>query len=530
VQGSGSLLRAARSAPAILFALMAIAMCVAAPPATADSLVGSLGESQSVFWPGAFVSSARVGDPSMCAVQGPCFDYKIAVTADHAKVLRAGLASTDDSNGWGLHLLDPAGHEVAYMSTYTLGGVAEDFDAEVWAHNPAPGEWTVRVVPENVLNGDFKARAAVDPSTTPPTLTPSLLPAVVVPSTHKARLTCHMKRKHGHKVKVCAHAHRAHVRHHAHSRRAKHATANSATATSTTATTARVRAGGVYDMPPDLAADPPWHLTFQQPLPMAVVEGGNFAAILGAHNTDTSVAGQPTYGCLAEETVEQGAKRCLRFTSGFASLGPGPFEVFGSSNVPVALNGGPLYQNVYRSDGSHYSRPAGSFAFHPVHAHYHVLGIAQFEFFRVMPDHSLVKAGNVLKEGFCLGNIKMYDWHSFAQSEIDPSSVDNCEPSLQPDGSYRFYEGITNGWEDSYKWQTSGQFIDFGNNPDGYYVLRVTVNPFKYLLENDAANDTNNVAYAYMQVWGNDVRVIERGHGAGPFHPNKTVVDPVITG
>jgi hypothetical protein len=286
----------------------------------------------------------------------------------------------------------------------------------------------------------------------------------------------------------------------------------------------------VLDMPPDLAADPPWHVTFQQPLPMVVVEGGNFAALLGAHNTDTGVAGQPTYACLPEETIQQGAKRCLRFTSGFASLGPGPFEVYGSSDVPVAVNGGPLYQVVHRSDGSTFSRRAGSFIFHQIHAHYHVLGIAQFSFFRVEPDHTLVTAGKVLKEGFCLGNIKMFDWHSFGQSEIDPSSIDNCEPSLQPDGTYRFYEGIANGWEDSYKWQTSGQFSDFANDMDGYYVLRVTVNPFGYILEGDAGHDTNNVAYTYIQVVGNDVRVIERGHGYGPFDPNKTVVDPVITG
>jgi hypothetical protein len=511
----------------MLCAATAIAVC-GAPAAAADQLVGSLGEGQSVFWPGAFVSSARVTDPSLCGVQGPCFDYKIAVTSGHAKVLRAALASADDSNGWGLHLLDPSGHEVSYGSTYTLGGVAEDFDVEVWAHNPAPGEWTVRVVPENVLNGDFKARAAVDPSSSPPPLTPTLsVSGAIGASGHKAR-SCHVRRRHGHRVQRCAHGGRGHARRHARSRRAKRATARSAAVSSAVVRTAQT--SGVVDMPPDLAADPPWHLTFQQPLPMAVVEGGNFAALLGAHNTDTSVAGQPTYACLAEETVEQGAKRCLRFTSGFASLGPGPFEVYGSSDVPVALNGGPLYQNVYRSDGSHYSRAAGSFAFHPIHAHYHVLGIAEFQFFRVEPDHALVTAGKVLKEGFCLGNIKMYDWRSFAQSEIDPSSIDNCEPSLQPDGSYRFYEGITNGWEDSYKWQTSGQFIDFADNPDGYYVLRVTVNPFKYLLESDAGHDTNNVAYAYMQIWGNDVRVIERGHGTGPFDPNKTVVDPVITG
>jgi hypothetical protein len=286
------------------------------------------------------------------------------------------------------------------------------------------------------------------------------------------------------------------------------------------------RATGVVDQPPDLAADPPWHLTFQQPPPMVVVEGGNYTALAGVHNPTMQAAGQPVYGCLAEETVEQGAHRCLRFTSGFASLGPGPFEVFGSSATIAAPQGGPLFQNVYRSDGSHYARPAGAFIFHHIHAHYHVLGIAEFRFYRVRPDHSLTEAGKVLKEGFCLGNIKMYDWHSFGQTEIDPKSIDNCEPTPQPDGSYRFYEGIANGWEDSYKWQTSGQFIDFGNDPDGYYLLRVVANPEHHILE---TTYDDNVAYAYLQVSGNDVRVIERGHGQSPWDPAKVVEDPVIT-
>jgi hypothetical protein len=281
-------------------------------------------------------------------------------------------------------------------------------------------------------------------------------------------------------------------------------------------------------MPPDLAADAPWHLTFEQPLPMVVVEGGNFTAMGGLHNTNTSVAGTPTYRCLPEETLQQGAQRCLRFTSGFASLGPGKFEVYGSSTTPVAPTGGPLYQNVYRSDGSRYSRSAGQFEFHAYHGHYHVLGIAQFQIFRVVGDHTLAPAGTVLKEGFCLGDIKMYNWHSFAQSEVDPNSGDNCEPALQPDGSYRFYEGIDAGWEDSYKWQTSGQYAEFATNPDGYYVLRVTVNPEGHLLESDMGHDTNNVAYTYFQVTGNDVHQIERGHGSDPWDPHKIVEHPVF--
>jgi hypothetical protein len=431
--------------------------------ASASPLVGSLHRGQATFWPGAFVAGARVDDPSTCGLEGPCFDYRVRVLAKHAKVLRAALDSADDSNGWGLRLLDPSGKEVSSGSTYTLHGVAENFDVEVWAHNPAPGTWTVQVIPQNVQSGDFQARAALDPT------------APV--ARHRSR---RLRRR-------------------------------------------------VTAMPPDLAADPPWHLTFRQPLPMAVVEGGNLTALAGAHNTDTSVAGQQTYGCLPEETIEQGAHRCLRFTSGFASLGPGKFEVYGSSSTPVATNGGPLYQVVYRSDGSHYSRRAGAFVFHKVHGHYHVLGIANFQLYSVRGTSTLAPAGTVLKEGFCLGNIKVFDWHSFSQAEIDPASVDNCEPAPQPDGTYRFYEGIANGWEDSYKWQTSGQFANFDNNPDGYYVLRVTVNPLHLLRESDAAHPANDVAYTYFQVTGNDIRVIERGHGSDPWDPHKTVVDPVIS-
>ena len=78
--------------------------------------------------------------------------------------------------------------------------------------------------------------------------------------------------------------------------------------------------------------------------------------------------------------------------------------------------------------------------------------------------------GKVLKEGFCLGNIKMYDWHSFSQAEIDPRSVDNCEPSPQPDGSWRFYEGIASGWEDIYTWaEAPGRLTD--EDQDGFRVV-----------------------------------------------------------
>jgi Lysyl oxidase len=476
--------------------------------ASADPTVASLAMGDSAFWNGAFVTDARVPDPSACGVSGPCFNYGVNVQSPGAAVLRAALETSDDSNGWQLRLLDPSGHEAASGTTYTEYGIAENYDVEVFAHNPAPGRWTVQAIPQNVHNGDFRARVALQ-SAAPPATSAEAARRAPTACGQGATAASH-KRKHRH------HKHSSHKK----AKRRHHKKPKRRTAATPSA------AGCVTDVPPDLSADPPWHLTFEQPPPMVVVEGGNYTALAGIHDPTMQVAGQPIYDCLPEEKLEDGAQHCLRFTTGFASLGPGPFEVYGSSDSAVAPNGGPLNQVVFRSDGSSYSRPAGEFAFHPIHAHYHVLGIARFDFFRVDGPNQLVPAAQVTKEGFCLGNIKIFDWEAFTQSEIDPKSIDNCEPSPQPDGSWRFYEGITNGWEDSYKWQTSGQYVDFGDNPNGLYLLRLTVNPARHIEE---SNYNNDVAYTYMQITGNDVHVIERGRGESPWDPGKTVLDPVIT-
>ena len=470
---------------------------VMAAPAAADP-VGSLREGQAIYWGGPQVASARVDAPALCGIQGTCYKYTVRVSAGSPKVLRVALRTADDSNGWEVTVYDPNGLEAADGSTYTLQGVAEDFDVEDWIHNPRPGIWTIEVVPNNVQDGTFLMRAALDP----PQVWPSSDPAVRI--IHSARVT-----------RTCG----RHVRRH---RTVEHCSARRVVSTRSVPRT------GVFNLAPDLAADAPWHLTFAQPTPMVVVESGNFLAMAGFHNTSASVADQPAYDCLPEETLQQGGHHCLRFTSGFANLGPGKFEVYGSSNVPVAVNGGPLYQNVYRSNGTSFARPAGFFTFHQIHAHYHVLGIAKFELYPVMAAGKLGPPSDVLKEGFCLGDIKMYNWNSFAQAEVAPNSPDNCEPVPESDGTWRFYEGIDQGWEDSYKWQTSGQFVNFGNSPDGLYLLRVTVNPYRYILEADAGHDTNDVAYTYFRVTGNDIHVIERGHGTSPWDPNKIVENPVF--
>lgn len=442
-------------------------LAAGAVPVLAASAVPSLRERQALFWSGPEVSSERVPDPSLCGSAGACIDYPVRVLSTHAGVLRAGLQSADESNNWGLELIDPSGHAVASGTTYELDGLGQNFNVEVWAHHPAPGTWTIRIVPENVQNGTFQMRVALDPKVSWPSTNPELV--------------------HG-----------------------------------------KLRRG-VYNVPPDLAADAPWALTFTQPTPMLAIETGNPLAAAGVHHASASVGGQSIYDCLPEETLQQNAHRCLRFSSGFSDVGPGIFEVYGDSgNSPVAPNGGPLYQDIYRSNGTHWSRKAGMFMFHDIHAHYHVMGIANFEIFHVLAHHKLVGAGTVLKEGFCLGNVKIFNWDSFAQDEIDPNSQDNCEPSPQSDGTWRFYQGIEPGWEDVYVWQTSGQYVDFANDPDGTYLLRMVVNPDNYLLESDSGHDHNDVAYTYFTVTGDNIRIVQRGRGMSPWDPHRQVLDPVF--
>src|SRR6267378_892079 len=179
-----------------IVAATALVWTVGVSAAAAGPVVASVNQGQPAFWSGAFVPNARVSDPSLCGIQGPCFDYGIRVVPTKAKVLRVAIDTPDDSNGWELRLLDPSGHEAATGSTYTLNGVAENFDVEVFAHNPQPGLWTAEVIPQNVSEGSFSGRAAVQGSAT--------------------------------RSKV------------------------------------RRRPRRVAAMPPDLAPDPPWHVTFEQ--------------------------------------------------------------------------------------------------------------------------------------------------------------------------------------------------------------------------------------------------------------------------
>jgi hypothetical protein len=63
-------------------------------------------------------------------------------------------------------------------------------------------------------------------------------------------------------------------------------------------------------------------------------------------------------------------------------------------------------------------------------------------------------------------------------------------------------------------------YVDFGTQPDGIYVVRITIDKPNDILESD---ETNNSAYALVRVVGDQAIELERGQGLSPFDPTKVV-------
>jgi hypothetical protein len=265
---------------------------------------------------------------------------------------------------------------------------------------------------------------------------------------------------------------------------------------------------------PNLQATPPYEFGFVAPA----------NPLNGLYPPDTvnpplDVLGVHPASCAVDETVENGAQRCLRLTTGPRNAGAGPMDL---GYVPVdhqlgLLAEGPVTQYLHWSDGSITQRPAGTFLFHKTHAHYHYQDILDYSIYRVTDAAAgtLVPAGHGTKAGFSPADQLFADWTQFAQEEGQFVEGASTARSV---GASTF--GLSVGWGDVYRWQRPGQYVEFAGNGDGLYVVRCVVDIKNHVLE---SNEHDNAAYAYVQVTGESVRIIERGQGTSPWDPDKKV-------
>ncbi len=188
----------------------------------------------------------------------------------------------------------------------------------------------------------------------------------------------------------------------------------------------------------------------------------------------------------SSEFPPSGSNRALRFPTVSVNKGIGRLELFGGTGPGDIVNGQQrVYQRVFRTDGSTWTRPAGWFTYHPQHGHIH---FDNWTVFKLRVLNSNGTPGPILRTGaktsFCILELLHYD--SSIPGHNDPPGYDSCG-TLQ---------GLRPGWADIYNSSLAGQFIDLTGIPDGTYYLEATVDPDNLVLESDETNNTVGIPIA----------------------------------
>lgn len=262
---------------------------------------------------------------------------------------------------------------------------------------------------------------------------------------------------------------------------------------------------------PNLAVTRLWEFNFTAPLNPA---NGLFPP--DDVNPPMTVAGFSPVSCSADETAFDEAQRCLRYSFGMANIGDGAFRI--QYDAPRTGEKGNAVQCIQMEDGSTKSQPAGTTSYHTTHGHNHFDDFIYHELFRVSDTATgaMTSVGNGKKLGYSPADQAMPEWEKFTQASAGSSSAaaGNCAPE------YSSSLGMSRGWGDSYRYQRPGNYVEFSTNGDGYYVAITTGDPLDLVKE---TNETDNTSYAYLQIIGENVRIIETGRGTSPWDPTKVL-------
>ncbi len=231
-------------------------------------------------------------------------------------------------------------------------------------------------------------------------------------------------------------------------------------------------------------------------------------------NPPLSAAGVAPFSCTFDEQAE-GAHRCLRFSFQLSNAGPGNFDVrFNTSGNPMT---GKMVQCIERPGRSLLAHDAGEYLFHEIHGHYHYQDVVVHHLYQVTNTRTgaMRRVGVGEKVGYHPADQSFAEWNRFVQAPSGTStSAGNCYEGSNDQ------IGLSKGWGDAYRWQRPGNFVEFGDNPDGYYVIRTVADPLDHVIESD---ESDNVGYAYVYVRGNSAQLLENGRGTSPWDSHKIV-------
>lgn len=210
---------------------------------------------------------------------------------------------------------------------------------------------------------------------------------------------------------------------------------------------------------------------------------------------------------LDHDLVTDGSRVLLRLSTATANIGAGPMRVVGVVPVPPGQNQA-VNQVIYRGDGSSFTRPAGTFEYHPTHRHVHLEGWAIYRLRKYLEGGAV---GGIVAEGgktsFCLLDSIVH--HAGLPGAPALPFYQSCGDVAQ---------GISVGWADYYDRTLYGQNISVLGLSKGTYWLEVVVDPENHILEED---EGNNVARVPVEI-GDPVLVngpLEVAPAYETYHP-----------
>lgn len=143
-----------------------------------------------------------------------------------------------------------------------------------------------------------------------------------------------------------------------------------------------------------------------------------------------------------------------------------------------------VYQRMYLTDGSSVLSYAGSFTYHAAHNHIHFDDYAIYTLQPINAPGGSARTG--VKTTFCV---------------MDTTKVNAALPGAPTQAVYSTcgnqIQGISVGWGDTYGAHLAGQEIDFTDNADGVYLLRIELDPKKLIVE---SNENDNVSCVLLNI------------------------------
>jgi hypothetical protein len=204
---------------------------------------------------------------------------------------------------------------------------------------------------------------------------------------------------------------------------------------------------------------------------------------------------------------EVNGTRLLLLSNTIWNAGDGPLEMRPENDEEAGITY--AFQLLFSEDdeGNLYvdgERPAGSFAFHPSHHHWHFQDLARYSLVERKPDGSLGETvASSDKISFCM----------FDQRQIDGT--------LENAASDPFYSGFacdqnenvgySVGWGDEYGYNFADQDIDITGVPPGNYWVVSKADPERLI---DETNNNNNGAKAAVKLTEDDVLSLTRTTGS----------------